>query len=101
MHRHCTFGLLHRGILNSRGMVSVPAKQPTTRAIRFAVSAGTLTPPRIQRRRVEAEQRGVHLVDVLTEAELMHLQLIQKVLPPGATWADAVEVIMRQEPGKS
>lgn len=81
-------------------MASVPAKQPTTRAIRFAVSAGALTPPRIQRRQVEAGQRGVHLVEVLTEAELMHLQLIQKVLPPDATWVDALEAILRLEPEK-
>ena len=76
-------------------MNSVPAREPTTRAIRFAVCAGTLTAPRIQVRRSEAEQRGLRLLDVFTEAELLHLRLIQKALMEGATWEDAVAAIER------
>lgn len=71
----------------------VPAQQPSTRAIRFAVSAGTLTAPRIQKRRTEAEERGVGLLAVLTESELMHLQLVRKAMMADATWEDAVAAI--------
>lgn len=74
-------------------MNAMSARQPTTRAIRFAVCAGTLTAPRIQARRVEADQRGLRLLDVFTEAELLHLRLIQKAMMEGATWEDAVAAI--------
>lgn len=76
-------------------MNSVPVREPTTRATRFAVCAGTLTAPRIQVRRAEAEQRGLRLLEVFTEAELLHLRLIQKALMEDATWEDAVVEIER------
>lgn len=75
--------------------MTTPSEQSDTRAIRFAVSAGTLTPARIQALEAEAQRQGVGLLAVLSEAELLHLQLIQKTLPPGATWADSIATIHR------
>lgn len=63
------------------------------RAIRFAISAGPLTAVRLAARNAEARSRGVHLFLVCTEAELLHLQFVQRAMPPGSTWEDAVEAI--------
>ncbi len=70
-------------------------RQPITRTIRFAISAGVLTPSRIRERQDEARRLGTGFLEVLTEAELMHLQLIKKTLRPEATWEAAVGVIQR------
>ena len=66
-----------------------------TRTIRFAISAGVLTPARIRERQDEARRLGVGLLAVLSEAELLHLKLIKKVLWFEATWEDAVEAVLR------
>lgn len=70
-----------------------------TRTIRFAISAGVLTPPRIRERQDEAKRLDVDFLDVLTEAELLHLQLIKKALRLEATWEDAVAVILQHGTG--
>lgn len=72
-----------------------PTDQPDTRSVRFAVSAGTLHPALVRTREAEAQRLDVSLLVVLTEAELLHLRLIQKALPPGATWVDSVAAIRR------
>ncbi len=76
-------------------MNNAPAQQPITRAIRFAVAAGTLSVVRLQQREAEAERQGVDLLVVLNEPELLHLQLIRKALLPNASWQDAVAEIRR------
>lgn len=76
-------------------MKDAPARQPITRAIRFAVTAGTLSAVRLRQREAEAEQRGVELLEVLSEPELLHLRLVCKALPSGAIWQDAVAAIRR------
>lgn len=76
--------------------------QPTTnsdsRAIRFAISAGPLTAPRLAARQAEAKRRGVRLFEVCSEAELLHLQFIQRAMLLGSTWEDAVEAIRTHVP---
>lgn len=66
---------------------------PQRTGTRFAVVAGPLTATRVAERTAEATRQGVLLLTVCSEAELLHLQLIQKTLPPGATWMDAVAAI--------
>lgn len=68
---------------------------PTTRAFRFSVAAGALTPARIRERQVVAEHQRVGLLTVLSEPERLHLELVKKTLRPGATWEDAVAAILR------
>lgn len=70
-----------------------PQPRPLTQATRFAVSAGPLTLPRLNARIAESERLGDSPLAVFTEAELLHLQLIQKTLPPGSDWEDATDAI--------
>jgi len=66
---------------------------PTSQAIRFAISAGPLTAVRLATRETEAQRQGVHLFCVCSEAELLHLQFVQRAMPVGSTWEDAVAAI--------
>ena len=66
---------------------------PLSRAVRFAISAGPLTGVLLAQREAEATRAGTHLLAVCSEAELLHLRFIQRVLPPGSTWEDAVAVL--------
>ena len=91
LRRQCTFGLIHREILNSWGVV--PTERPLMRSVRFAISAGPLTSVRLHLRRAEATRQGVSLLEVLTAAELFHLQVIRNAMAGEATWEDAVTAI--------
>ena len=63
------------------------------RSVRFAISAGPLTSVRLHLRRAEATRQGVSLLEVLTAAELFHLQVIRNAMAGEATWEDAVTAI--------
>lgn len=76
-------------------MTSPAASQPTTRAIRFVVAAGVLTSARLREREAYAQRHGAQLVDVLSEADRLHLLLVLKALGPTATCADACAAIHR------
>lgn len=89
--RQCTFGLNHRVILNSHGVV--PTEQPSIRAVRFAISAGPLHAVRMRQRQDEAARQGAFLLDVLSTTELVHLQMIRNAMAVEATWEDAVAAI--------
>lgn len=69
--------------------------QSMTRTIRFAISAGVLTPARIRERQDHAQRLGAGFLEMLSEAELLHLKLLKKTLRPEATWEDAVRAIQR------
>lgn len=70
-----------------------PQLPSPTRAIRFAISAGPLSPVQLAKRETEAQRAGKHLFLVCTEAELLHLQFIQRAMPVGSTWEDALVTI--------
>ncbi len=70
-----------------------PQPNSHTRAIRFAISAGPLTAVLLARREAEAKRVGKHLLEVCSEAELLHLQFIQRTMPVGSTWEDAIVAI--------
>lgn len=76
-------------------MYDQTGRQPITRTIRFAISAGILTPGRLRDLEESSQKAGLGLLDLLNEAELLHLQLVQKALGPGATWQDAAAAIRR------
>lgn len=69
------------------------SQPPLSRAIRLAISAGPLTAVRLATRQAEAKSHDKHLFLVCTEAELLHLQFVQRTMPLGSTWEDAVEAI--------
>lgn len=70
------------------------SQPPLSRAIRLAISAGPLTAFRLAARQAEAKSQDQHLFLVCTEAELLHLQFVQRTMPLGSTWEDAVEAIL-------
>jgi hypothetical protein len=61
--------------------------------MRLAISAGPLTAARLAIREAEAKRDGKHLFLVCTEAELLHLQFIQRAMSLGSTWEDAIVAI--------
>lgn len=73
---------------------------PTTRAIRCAVTSGGLTAKRLGEREAYAQRHGAYLLDVLSEADRIHL-LVFKALGPTATIADACATIYRYAPQPS
>lgn len=75
---------------------SPPTEPPTTRAIRYAVSAGVLTSDRLRERVAYAARHQVDLLPVLAEAERLHLLLVMKALGPAATRAEAIAAVLRQ-----
>lgn len=62
-------------------------------SIRFAISAGPLSFVQLTKREAEASRLGKHLLTVCTESELLHLQFIQRAMPVGSTWEDAIAAI--------
>lgn len=70
-----------------------PQPQPLSRAVRFAISAGPLTAVLLAQREAEATRAGKHLLEVCSEAELLHLQFIQRTMPLGSGWEDAIAAI--------
>lgn len=74
---------------------STTATTPITHAIRFAVGAGVLTATRLHEREAYAQRHGTQLMDVLSEADRVHLLLVLKALGPTATFADACTAIHR------
>lgn len=74
-----------------RGPFNQP--QPISTSLRLAISAGPLTAVRLATREAEARQQGTHLLDVCSEAELLHLQFIQRALPLGSGWEQAIDAI--------
>lgn len=70
-----------------------PIPQPLSRAVRFAIAAGPLTAVLLARRAAEAQRCGKHLLEVCTEAELLHLHFIQRAMPLGSGWEDAIAAI--------
>ena len=69
------------------------SQPPLSHALRLAISAGPLTAPLLARREREARQQGKHLLEVCSEAELLHLQFIQRAMPLGSGWEDAIAAI--------
>ena len=69
-----------------------------SRAVRIAIAAGPLTAEVLARHQREAAQQGKHLLEVLSEADRLHLHVIQRTLPPGSTWTDVVEAIRTNRP---
>ena len=74
-------------------VISPETAQPITRAIRFAVEAGVLSAARLREREAYAQRHGAQLVDVLSEADRVHLLLVLKALGPHASFADACATI--------
>ncbi len=68
-----------------------------TRAVRFAIAAGAWTPELVHASEAEAHRLGVGPLDVLSKADLLHVRLVRKVLPPACGWEDVVAAIWRYQ----